>query len=65
MREIIKTLLFVIIATILFEIVWSLFVYDSFPQILDIIRGITELTVIGIVIYITSIHVKDGLLILY
>lgn len=65
MREIIKTLLFVIIATILFEIVWSLFVYDSFPRILDIIRGITELTVIGIVIYITSIHVKDGLLILY
>lgn len=65
MQEIIKTLLFVIIAAILFEIVWSLFVYDSFPQILDIIRGIAELAVIGIVIYITSIHVRDGLLILY
>lgn len=65
MQEIIKTLLFLIITAILFEIVWNLFVYDSFPRILDLVRGITELAALGIVVYITSIHVKDGLLVLY
>lgn len=65
MQEIIKTLLFLIITAILFEIVWNLFVYDSFPRILDFVRGITELAALGIVVYITSIHVKDGLLVLY
>ena len=50
---------------IAFDYCWSLFVNNKFPTISDIVKDTCIVAIITTIIYYTSYHLTDGILIKY
>lgn len=52
----------IVVVLLVFDACWSIFVYDEFPNIDNMIRDFIMCAIVAGILFATSVHVTDGYL---
>lgn len=55
-------IIIIIVSLLVFDACWSIFVYDEFPNVDNMLRDFIMCAIVAGILFVTSVHVTDGYL---